>query len=229
MNVLYVVGVGPGDPELITVKALRLVQEADVVAGFSTVLEVVRKHVRGQVLPLTYRDQEEKLGQLAEAASRGMRCVLCAWGDPSVSAQELVERVQRVYPWVEIVAGVSSLAVACARVGAALEESLFISLHRREGAERAFQELVYALKQGHRHVFVFPRPYDLMPAQIAQRLMAEEIPPETRVVVLERLGLPEERVLSLSLGALTRCDTLSDLTILFFPKEDEGGYGDGQC
>jgi len=226
---VYIVGVGPGDPEFLTLKALRLLQEADLVAGFATVLDVVRPHIRGEAIVLTYRDQEEGLARLAQAAQEGRRCMVCAWGDPSVSAGELVARVRRVHPCVEVVSGVSSLAIACARLGVAMEESLFVSLHRREGGEDAFAELVEALRLGHRHVFAFPRPYDLMPAEMARRLLKDGFEGDRPVLVLERLTLDGERQVRLTLGELAHRDDFSDLTILFFPRPHrEGCDGGGQ-
>ncbi|HXG42206.1 MAG TPA: precorrin-6y C5,15-methyltransferase (decarboxylating) subunit CbiE [Dehalococcoidia bacterium] len=228
MKPIHVVGVGPGDPEFLTLKALRLLQEADLVAGFSTVLAVVRPHIRGETVVLTYRDQEEGLARLGQAAREGKRCVVCAWGDPSVSAAELVGRVRRAHPCVEVVPGVSSLAVACARVGVPLEESLFVSLHRREGGEDALDELVEALALGRRHLFAFPRPYDLMPAEMARRLLAKGLQGDRPVLVLERLTLEGERLVALSLGELAQRDDFSDLTVLFFPRPDrEGIHGKG--
>lgn len=230
MRPVHIVGVGPGNPDFLTLKALRLLQEADLVAGFATVLDVVRPHIRGEVLVLTYRDQEEGLGRVAQAAREGRRCVVCAWGDPSVSAGELLARVRRAHPCVEVVPGVSSLAVACARVGVPLEESLLVSLHRRQGGEDAFAELADALREGRRHVFAFPRPYDLMPAEMARRLLALGFEGGRPVLVLERLTLEGERLVHLTLGELAERDDFGDLTVVFFPKpgwEGSGGRDQG--
>ncbi len=228
MRPVHVVGVGPGDPGFLTLKALRLLQEADLVAGFATVLDVVRPYIRGEALVLTYRDQEEGLAKVAQAARQGRRCVVCAWGDPSVSAGELVARVRRAHPCVEVVSGVSSLAVACARVGVALEESLFVSLHRRQGGEDAFAELADALRQGRRHVFAFPRPYDLMPPELARRLLALGLEGSRPVLVLERLTLEGERMVALTLDGLAQRDDFGDLTVVFFPRPDWDGIDGGE-
>src|SRR5215208_3853908 len=51
---LYGVGVGPGDPELMTIKARRLIEDADVVA-YPVARRVAAPHLSGQVeLALTY-------------------------------------------------------------------------------------------------------------------------------------------------------------------------------
>ena len=50
-GILWAVGVGPGDPELLTVKAARLIREASAVAGFSgpgrdsIALRIAREHI----------------------------------------------------------------------------------------------------------------------------------------------------------------------------------------
>jgi cobalt-precorrin-7 (C5)-methyltransferase len=220
METVYIVGVGPGDPEYLTLKALRLVQEADVVAGFATVLATVEPYIRGEALPMSYGDQDQVLARVAEAARCGRRCVVCAWGDPSVSARELVERVRRTHPHVEVVAGVSSLAVACARTGTAWEEAVFVTLHQRADVTAALEELAYHLHQGKRHVFTFPRPYDLMPHLLARHLLALGFPSARPVTVLERLTLEGERLVPLTLGELAGREDLSDLTILLFPRPE---------
>ncbi|MGC9131342.1 MAG: SAM-dependent methyltransferase [Pyrobaculum sp.] len=89
---LYVVGVGPGDPEYITLKALRTLERCAVVAGWRSVVE--RLPLDGkEVVYLTYQNQEAELRRLAEA-SLGRDVCIAVHGDPAVSDWELMRRIR---------------------------------------------------------------------------------------------------------------------------------------
>ncbi|MFI7078953.1 precorrin-2 C(20)-methyltransferase [Micromonospora sp. NPDC049903] len=146
---LYGVGVGPGDPELLTVKAARLIAETDVVAYYSArhgrsiarsiVTGLLREdHVHeALVYPVTtegtddpagyegvirrfYDDSAERLA-VHLAAGRDV-VVLCA-GDPMFygSYMYLHERLAHRFP-AEVVPGVTSVSAASAVLGRPLVE-----------------------------------------------------------------------------------------------------------
>ncbi len=219
MATITIVGVGPGDPDLLTLKARDVIRDADYVAGFETVLGPVRGWIRGEALPMRYRDQEDVLDRLAAYARSGKRCVVCAWGDLNFSARELLDRV-RSRADVVLIPGISSVQVACARLGLTMETSVFITLHARDGHEHGLRELVEMLKQQRRNLIVLPRPFDLMPSAIASRLLEEGIGAETPLYALQRLSLQEERIDAFTVESLVLEDSeFSDLTILAFPAE----------
>jgi cobalt-precorrin-7 (C5)-methyltransferase len=221
---ITVVGVGPGDPDLLTLKAREALQQAETVVGFKSVLVPVRRWITGDVLPMSYADQDRVLDDLASLAGQGRRCVVCVWGDVNVSARELIDRVRQRVDLVHLVPGISSVQVACIRLGLALEESLFITLHARAGHDTATRELLSALRGGERHVILLPRPWDLMPRQISQLLLDQGIEEGTPVQVLQRLTLPEEKVTPFTLASLAAGEEeFSDLSIMVFPKAGWAG------
>ena len=218
MSVITVLGIGPGEPDLLTLKARDVIREADVVAAFESVLAPIRRWVRGEVRPMRYADQEEVLDDIALLAGQGKRCVVCVWGDVSFSARELVDRVRSRVDRVELLPGISSVQVACARLGLAMEQSVFMTLHAREGYQDALQEAAEGLLKGERNVILLPRPWDLMPAAIAEALMQQGLAAPTEVHVLERLSLPDERITRFDLASLAASDLdFSDLSIMVFP------------
>ncbi len=146
---LYGVGVGPGDPELVTVKAARLIRAADVIAyhsarhGRSIARGIAAPHLRGDqveealVYPVTteavdhpggYRGAMDEF--YAEAAQRlashldaGRDVVVLAEGDPLFygSYMHMHKRLAHRYP-TEVVPGVTSISAASAALGQPLVE-----------------------------------------------------------------------------------------------------------
>ena len=213
---MSVVAVGPGDPDLITLKGREELRKADLVVGFRTVLNVVEPWLdHAEVRPMAYRDQEEVLEYTASQAREGRRCVLCCWGDLNFSARELLARAARRVDHLELFPAISSVQVACARAGIPMEESVFITLHQRQQSDSKLEETVHYLKEGRRHVILLPQPYDFMPPAIANGLVEEGIPGDRRVTVFQRLTLDGEQSWS---GSLAECgsitDEFSDLSIM---------------
>ncbi|WUI02610.1 precorrin-2 C(20)-methyltransferase [Spirillospora sp. NBC_00431] len=146
---LYGVGVGPGDPELVTVKAARLIGAADVVAyhcarhGRSIARGVAEPYLRGGqieeqlVYPVTtettghpggYEGALEEFytactARLAAHLDEGRTVVVLSEGDPLFygSYMHLHKRLAPHYP-AEVVPGVTSLSAASAAAGRPLVE-----------------------------------------------------------------------------------------------------------
>ena len=214
-----VVAVGPGDSRLLTLRGRQVLEEADVVAGFKTVLDVVAPLLgNAELCPMSYRDQEEVLEYAVGEARKGRSFVVCCWGDLNVSARELLARVRKRADIVELVPGISSIQVACARTGIFMEDSLFITLHKRQEIDDDLTELAYYLKEDRRHIIMLPRPYDLMPAGIAAHLVELGISGDRPMLVYQRLTLEGEKRWE---GTLKQCaeskEEFSDLTIMIFP------------
>ena len=215
-----IVGVGPGDSGFLTLKGKKAIEEADLVAGFQTVLNVIKPFAtKAEICVMAYRDQEEVLDYAVGKVKEGKSLVVCAWGDLNVSAKELLDRVRRRVDHVELVPGISSVQIAMSRTGISLEDAVFITLHRRDGGESALEELVHYLKDGRRDIILLPRPFDLMPAGIAAGLMEEGVPGERRMTVYQRLTHDDEQSWTGSIsGCAAITDEFSDLSIMIFHR-----------
>ncbi|MDH6109736.1 precorrin-2 C20-methyltransferase/precorrin-3B C17-methyltransferase [Kitasatospora sp. MAP12-15] len=147
---LYGVGLGPGDPDLMTVRAAALIGQADVVAyhsarhGRSIARSIAARYLReGQVeeplvYPVTtettdhpggYRGAldefyEEAAARLAVHLDAGRTVVVLAEGDPMFygSYMHMHKRLAHRYP-TEVVPGVTSVSAAAARLGRPLVEA----------------------------------------------------------------------------------------------------------
>jgi len=133
---VYLVGAGPGDPELLTVRAARILGEAEVVLHDGLVSrEVVQLAVHAQVIDAGKRcgnnkrvTQEQINAMLVEHARRGRIVVRLKGGDPLIfgRAGEEIAALQAAGIAYEIVPGVTTASCAAAAAG--------ISLTYRRGA-----------------------------------------------------------------------------------------------
>lgn len=140
-GILYGLGVGPGDPELLTLKAVRILKEADVVAvpdkgsGEKTALNIVKDFVEGKpllpcVTPMV-RDQQvldASHDQIADSIcallEEGKTVAFITLGDPTVySTYMYIHRrvLERGYEAV-LVPGVTSFCAVAARLNTSLCE-----------------------------------------------------------------------------------------------------------
>ena len=162
---LYAVGVGPGDPELLTLKAARVIEECPVVAaprtagGRMLALEITRQAVSlagKEILPLDFSmstDPETRAAAHAAAAAlvraeldAGRDVALLNLGDVSIYATcaYLIERLEAEdYPTARV-AGVPSFCAAAARLNTSLT-GIDTPLHIYPAAEEA--DLAAALAQ----------------------------------------------------------------------------------
>lgn len=81
---LSVVGIGPGDPRLMTVEALEELEGCDVIVGYSLYVDLVPSHIRGAKRLESYRmgQEEDRVVRAVELAEAGYRVALVCGGDP---------------------------------------------------------------------------------------------------------------------------------------------------
>lgn len=136
---LYGLGVGPGDPELLTLKSLRILKEVDLictpVSGLdkqSLALEIVQEvvncqgRVREIIFPMTYNRKELKeareraVDEVVALLKGGKDIAFITLGDPLLYSTYIyvLERLRKEYPELEIetVPGITAINAATARI-----------------------------------------------------------------------------------------------------------------
>jgi cobalt-precorrin-7 (C5)-methyltransferase len=207
------VGAGPGHLDYLTQRGAELVRTADVVAGFDAVVNVVRPLIPAdaRVVTMGYRDQTEKLLEVARAHQASERCVVVFMGDIHFSGFQYLERVERAcgHP-VETLPGISSAQILASRGKVCFDETTFVTFHRRGDLEPFKRHLLHVLAD-ERNAIVIPRPWDFMPKEVAAFLLSQGVAAEHSVEVWENLTSREARWS----GALKDCTgDFTDMSIM---------------
>ena len=208
------VGAGPGDPELLTLRALRTLQDADVVLHDRLVspeiLELARRDAtREDVGKLTGGDhaaaQDAINARLVELAEAGLRVVRLKGGDPFIfgrGAEELEALRARGIPF-EIVPGITAALGCAAYAGVPLtrravaQQVTLVTAH----CERSMDRLDWPLLAQARHTAVFYMGVGHAPL-IEERLLAGGRDGATPVAIVERGTTAGQRVLHTTLRGL---------------------------
>lgn len=123
-NKIYVVGIGPGEYEKMTIQAASVLQSCDVIVGYTVYVDLVREHFDGKEFLTTPMKQEVKRCELAfEEAMKGKTVAMICSGDAGVYGMAgLMYEVGAAYPAceVEVVAGVTAALGGAAVLGAPL-------------------------------------------------------------------------------------------------------------
>lgn len=124
MNKLYVVGIGPGSFEDMTIRALNVLNGCDVIVGYTVYVELVRQYFKdAEFLSTPMRKEKERCIMALEQAAKGRRTAVICSGDAGVYGMAgLVLELGKGYPNVEIevVSGITAALSGGALLGAPL-------------------------------------------------------------------------------------------------------------
>jgi uroporphyrin-III C-methyltransferase len=210
---VWLVGAGPGDPELLTRKAERLIGLADVVfhdalVGPGILAMVPQGATRvpvGKRAGRHSKDQDEIDRLIVRAALCGQRVVRLKGGDPAIFARagEELAACRAAGVAVRICPGITTASAAAAGLGISLtlrghaRTLTLVTAHARAGEDLALDWQALADPAATVAIYMGKA----AAGEIADRLMAAGLAGDTPVALVESASLPEER----------RCRTRLDL------------------
>lgn len=222
---VFLVGAGPGDPELLTVRALRLLQTADAVLYDDLVAPEIlrlipstaRVHNVGKRCGKKKIQQEEINFLMIALADSGLQVVRLKSGDPMIfgRAGEEVEALRRAGVPYEIVPGVTSALGAAASAEIPLtyrgksSAVVFLTAHQADVGEMANWRKL-ASSGATLAIYMPGQNY----SELAGRLEGAGVVAETPCAVISRASTPHQRKLHTTIGKLSSMPKLPAPTLL---------------
>ena len=222
---VYLVGAGPGDPELLTLKALRLLRTAEAVLHDDLVAPEILNLIppTAQVHNVGKRCGKKKILQgeinflMVALAESGVNVVRLKSGDPLIfgRAGEEIDTLRRANLPYEIVPGVTSAlgAAAVAQIPLTHRRTsssvVFITAHQASGSGEANWNklagsgatlVIYMPGQNH--------------SKIAEKLIAAGLESETPCAIISRASTRHQRTHRTTIAELTRAPQLAAPTLL---------------
>jgi uroporphyrin-III C-methyltransferase/precorrin-2 dehydrogenase/sirohydrochlorin ferrochelatase len=209
---VFLVGAGPGDPELLTAKAIRLLRHADVVLHDDLVSPAILAMIPpaatviniGKRCRNKFLTQEEINSLLIFHAAASNTVVRLKGGDPSIfgRAGEEIEALTQAGMEYEIVPGITSALASAAAAGISLTDRryassvIFTTGHRRPGERVKWKQLAAA---GSTLAIYMPGSGY---AELAGGLREAGLEEHTPCAVVSSAGLPAQQVLWTTLAGL---------------------------
>jgi precorrin-4/cobalt-precorrin-4 C11-methyltransferase len=206
---VYFIGAGPGDPELLTIKAKRLIERADVIIFADSLINpVVCSFARreAEIYRSASLDLEEITRIIENAVSQGKTVARLQSGDPSIygAIREQIAALEAKGIDCEVIPGVSSLFAATAALKAELtvpDVSQTVIITRMEGRTPVpAEERLKGLAAHHTSLAIF------LSAALADKVAVELIDggyqPATPAAVVYRASWPDEQIIRTTLETL---------------------------
>jgi len=211
-GVVWLVGAGPGDPDLLTLRAQALLQQCDVVLYDRLVPEAVVARVRRDAErifvgkePGHHRTTQARIHELLiQHARRGRRVLRLKGGDPMVFARggEELQALAAAGIAVQVVPGVTAAlgAASAARIPlthrGVSQAVCFVTAMGEAAAALDWRSLASPLQ-----TVVFYMGVSQLP-HIVTRLLQHGAPADRRAAVIERATLPGQRVIAARLDRI---------------------------
>ena len=210
MSKVFFVGCGPGDPELITIKAKKLIQKADVIVYSGSLIPqpILKLCKKGKLHNAAKLVREEIFKLLKTNAKKGKVVVRLHDGDPTIygAIKEQIDNLEKEGIKSEIIPGVTSFLASAAALGTQLTlpgiTQTIIVTRAEKRTKVPKREQISELAK-HRATMIFYLSVHLL-SDIVKQAITAGYPKTTPVGVVYRASWNDQKIIIGKLNDITK-------------------------
>lgn len=194
MSKLYIIGIGPGAKEYLTYKAVKTVEDVDIVIGSQRAINLFDNI--NKTIIFNVKNLHGNLEESVNLALNGKTVALLSTGDPGFSGLlspilEISKEKNFNTNNIEVIPGISSLQLASAKSQIPWDKANIVTFHGRKN----IKDILRIIDNG--------KPTIALPSRkvkdMVQYLIDNGVNPKRKVMVCERLSYPDEKIVKSTL------------------------------
>ena len=210
-SAVYIVGAGPGDPELLTVKAQKLLANGDVILFADSLIPEEILHLcreDAEIIPTANKTLEEIIELMMERVRSHKSVIRLHSGDPSLysAIHEQMQLLAAANIPFEVIPGISAFQAAAAKlkieltVPGLVQTIILIRISGRTEVPASEELATLAAHQASLCLYLSARHIEN-----AQAKLLEHYPADTPIAICFRIGWPDEKIMVVPLNEMAKC------------------------
>ena len=197
MSKLYIVGIGPGSKDYLTLASKKAVESSDMVIGSRRALDLfeIPDHSR---IELNAQNMKEDMKLAVLEVKNGKVVALLSTGDPGFSGvlKPILKLEEDIT--IEVIPGVSSVQLCAAKLKIPWDEADLVTMHGKGISE----DILNIINNG-KPTIMLP---NFKPAELANYLIENGIDPDRKAAICEKLSYDDEKIIETSLKGISEME-----------------------
>ena len=197
MSKLYIVGIGPGSKDYLTLASKKAVESSDIVMGSKRALDLFEIPDRSGI-ELKAQNMGEDMKLAVLEVKNGKVVALLSTGDPGFSGilKPILKLKEDIN--IEVIPGVSSVQLCAAKLKIPWDEADLITMHGKGISE----DILNVINNG-KPTIMLP---NFKPAELANYLIENGIDPDREAAICEKLSYDDEKIIKTSLKCISEME-----------------------
>ena len=193
MSKLYIVGIGPGSKDYLTLASKKAVKSSDIVIGSKRALDLFEIPDQSNI-ELNAQNMEGDMKLAVSEVKNGKVVALLSTGDPGFSGvlKPILKLKEDIN--IEVIPGVSSVQLCAAKLKIPWDEADLITMHGK-GIPKEILDIINNGKP----TIMLP---NFKPAELADYLIENGVDPDRKAAICEKLSYDDEKIIETSLKSI---------------------------